>query len=324
MKSIFVLLVILPVAVFAQLQWKNVDSLYQPLPASVHIFRTNDSLYGKPNIAYYVEANLKDKQLQFTSDTTSGRRLTPLQFYNRDGMPLVVVNCTFFEFVHNSNLNVVIKDGRMLSYNLAAVAGRGKDTFTYRHTLASALGISKRRSADVAWLFTDSSKHYPYASQTPMSPIKDSIRQYPQKKMFAAALSGTPGNSSISLNKWKMNTAVGGGPVILQNGVVKISNNEELKFGGKAIDDKHPRTCMGYTKDGKLIIMVIQGRFPGIAEGATLVQEAQLLKDVGCWEALNLDGGGSSCMLVNGKETIKPSDKEGERSVPAVFIVTTN
>jgi len=38
-------------------------------------------------------------------------------------------------------------------------------------------------------------------------------------------------------------------------------------------------------------------------------------------EALNLDGGGSSCLLINGKETIKPSDKEGQRPVPAVFMI---
>ena len=67
--------------------------------------------------------------------------------------------------------------------------------------------------------------------------------------------------------------------------------------------------------------MVIAGRFPGKAEGATLVQEATLLQEVGCWEALNLDGGGSSCLLINGKETITPSDKEGQRPVPAVLLV---
>ena len=85
--------------------------------------------------------------------------------------------------------------------------------------------------------------------------------------------------------------------------------------------DKHPRTAMGYTADGKLIILVIEGRFPGVAEGATLEQEAKILLDLGCYEALNLDGGGSSCMLVNGKETIKPSDKEGQRPVPGVFMI---
>ena len=60
-----------------------------------------------------------------------------------------------------------------------------------------------------------------------------------------------------------MRTAIGGGPVLLQNGEIKITNNEELKFAGKAINDKHPRTAMGYTKDGKLIILMIEGRNPG-------------------------------------------------------------
>ena len=119
---------------------------------------------------------------------------------------------------------------------------------------------------------------------------------------------------------WKMKTAVGGGPVLLQNGEIKITNNEELKFAGKAINDKHPRTAMGYTKDGKLIILVIEGRNKNAA-GATLTQEAQIFRDLGCWEALNLDGGGSSCLLVNGKETIKVSDAAGQRPVPAVFII---
>jgi len=122
--------------------------------------------------------------------------------------------------------------------------------------------------------------------------------------------------------EWKMQTAVGGGPVLLQWGELRITNNDELMFAGKAINDKHPRTAMGYTKDNKLIILVIQGRFPGIAEGASLTQEAKILKDLGCYEALNLDGGGSSCMLVNGKETIKPSDAAGQRAVPAVFLIS--
>ncbi len=78
---------------------------------------------------------------------------------------------------------------------------------------------------------------------------------------------------------------------------------------------------MGYTANEKLIILVVQGRTPGIAAGTTLKETALILRDLGCVEALNLDGGGSSCMLVNGKETIKPSDKEGQRPVPAVFII---
>jgi exopolysaccharide biosynthesis protein len=69
---------------------------------------------------------------------------------------------------------------------------------------------------------------------------------------------------------------------------------------------------------------VVEGRNPGKAEGATLTQLAEMFRQLGCVEALNLDGGGSSCLLVNGKNTIQPSDKEGQRPVPAVFIVEKN
>jgi len=303
---------LLPVAGNSQLQWVNVDAQFQPLPAGVHVYKTESLIDKKPNIAYYAEADLHNRELDFTVDTTMKRRLTPLQYFNKNDQPVLVVNCTFFEFAQSHNLNVVIKNGKLLGYNIAAVNGRGKDTFTYRHPLGSAIGITKNGTADVAWLLTDSSKKYAYASQVPVAAVKDSFPKPSFDYLYP---------KTLKLKKWKMKTAVGGGPVLLQNGEVQVTNNEELKFAGKAIDDKHPRTAMGYTNDGRLIVLCIQGRFPGLAEGATLPQEAQILKDLGCNEALNLDGGGSSCLLINGKETIKPSDKEGERPVPAVFII---
>ena len=312
----------------AQVRWVNVSADYGPLPATVQIFKTTDSVDGKPFIAYYVKAKLNDKKLDFTTDTTLGRRLTPWQFYEKNDKPLVVVNTTFFSFATNQNLNLVIKDGKLVGYNIHTIPMRGKDTFQYKHPLGSALGIDKKRKVDVAWLLTDSSKRLAFASQLPMGNVmRDSILNPSFKYLlnnappfFRGTFNG-PDARNLIFAKWKMRTAIGGGPVLVQNGEIMITNEEELKFTGKAYNDKHPRTCMGYTNDGYLIIMVIQGRFPGIAEGATLEQEAKLLIDAGCVEALNLDGGGSSCMLVNGKETIKPSDKGNQRPVPAVFIV---
>ena len=301
----------IPFISYAQLKWNNVDSLYAPLPPSLHIFKTTDSLDDKPFIAYYVIAKLKARDLDFTADTTFHRRFTPKQFYEKEDHPLVVVNCSFFNFDRNQNLNVVIRDGKLAAYNIHTIPMKGKDTFQYKHPLGSAIGISKRRKADIAWLYTDSSHTKAFASQSPVCPVKDSLLR------TGYALFKT----NARFKKWRMRTAVGGGPVLVQEGKIFITNEEELKFTGKAIRDKHPRTAMGYTKEGYLVIMVIQGRFPGIAEGATLEQEAKLLVDIGCIEALNLDGGGSSCLLINGKETIKPSDKEGERPVPAIFII---
>ncbi len=284
----------------------------------MHVYYTNDTLDGKPNIAYYVIADLKDKKLDFTADTSKNRRLTPAQFYEKNDYPLVVVNCTFFSFETNRNLNVVINERKLLAYNINSIPQKQKDSSVIQVPVYhSAIGINKRRKADVAWIRTDSSQKYAAASQVPVTGTQGnffSISRSGEKTSYP----GTWDNFSV----WKMKTAVGGGPVLLQEGEIRITNNEERKFGGKAIHDKHPRTAMGYTKDNQLIILVVQGRFPGIAEGASLTQEAQMLKDLGCWEALNLDGGGSSCLLINGKETIKPSDKTGQRPVPAVFLVS--
>src|SRR6476620_2180957 len=101
---------LLPLVSFAQLKWQSVDSLYQPLPNSVHIYKTTDSLDSKPNIAYYVIADLKDKHLDFTVDTTRDRRITPQRFYERNNNALVVVNCTFFSYLSNRSLTPVIRD----------------------------------------------------------------------------------------------------------------------------------------------------------------------------------------------------------------------
>ncbi|MBS1753035.1 MAG: phosphodiester glycosidase family protein [Ferruginibacter sp.] len=300
----------IPLHAVAQLRWMNVSKDYAPLPASVQVFKTTDSLDGKPFIAFYVKAKLKDKKLDFTADTTLGRRMTPLQFYEKNEKPLVVVNCTFFNFDKNQNLNMVIKEGKIVSYNVHTIALKGKDTLLYKHPLGSVLGIDKKRKADVAWVYADSTARYPYALQQPLAAKKDSSKIFSLQSLSNHALF------------WKKQTAIGGGPVLVQDGKIKITNEEELKFTGKAIHDKHPRTCMGYTADGYLIILAIQGRFPGVAEGATLEQQAKMLIDIGCVEAMNLDGGGSSCMLVNGKETITPSGKSGERPVPAVFIIS--
>ncbi len=307
---------------FSQLKWQNVDSMYQPLPAGIHIYYTDNPIDTAPFRAYYLSADIKDKHLEFTTDTSRDRRLTPSAFYQRDNKPLVVVNCTFFSYETNRSLNAVIMEGKLVAYNQHTIYGRGKDTFTYRHPFGSALGISKKREADIAWLYADSSFKKAFAVEKAIAPIKDSSITISSKKVFSYWFPdpGASYRGSIKHAKWKMETAVGGGPVLLQNGEIAISNNEELKFAGKAISDKHPRTAMGYTKDGKLIIVMIEGRNK-VAHGATLAQEAQIFKDIGCWEALNLDGGGSSCMLVNGKETIKVSDAVGQRPVPAVFLI---
>jgi hypothetical protein len=94
---------------YTQIAWINVDTSFSNLPPSVHVYRTTSELDGKPNIAYYVEADLKDRHLDFTADTTLNRRLTPHEFYEKNNEPAIVVNCTFFSFATHKNLSTVIR-----------------------------------------------------------------------------------------------------------------------------------------------------------------------------------------------------------------------
>ena len=308
--SILCLTALLEVVVsMAQPHWKNVDSIYKPLPPSIHVYRWADSLNGAPFIAYYVSAQLKDRHLLFSDQVTDDKRFTPSQFYQLEQFPLLVVNCTYFSFETNQNISMVMKDGKLVAYSVTALKGQGGDSMVYYYPTRGAIGIDRKRRADVAWTFTDTTRRWPYAFEE-----------------MPVVAKGEESNPSIYDLKdiewkwWKMRTAVGGGPVLIHDGRIWITNKEEQLFSGGDVD-RRPRTAMGYTRDGHLIILAIQGRSPGIAEGATLEEVAKMLSDLRCYEAVNLDGGGSSCMLVNGKETIKPSDKDGERPVPAVFII---
>src|SRR5882757_6388148 len=107
--------------------WTSVDTAFGPLPSSVHVFRTEDSLQGRPSIAYYVSAPLKDKSLLFTTQVGYGKRWQPAQYYQQEENPLLVINTAFFSFKTNGNLNVVVKDGKMVAWNQPSRRMKGKD-----------------------------------------------------------------------------------------------------------------------------------------------------------------------------------------------------
>ena len=75
----------------------------------------------------------------------------------------------------------------------------------------------------------------------------------------------------------------------------------------------------GSTKAGSSEAVKEESKTPNVP-GFTLEEVAYILRDLGCLDAMNLDGGGSSCMLVNGQETIKPSDG-AQRSVTTAVAI---
>ena len=116
--------------------------------------------------------------------------------------------------------------------------------------------------------------------------------------------------------------ALASGPVLIDDGEVKCYDSE-LSF----YRYRHPRTMVGVSRDNWVYMVVVDGRFPGRGEGASIAEMAFLAGCFGLCDAINLDGGGS-CALWNHEDGVlshpydnRRFDHEGEREVPNVLLV---
>ncbi len=112
---------------------------------------------------------------------------------------------------------------------------------------------------------------------------------------------------------WLVVEAIGGGPVLVHNGQARVTASEE-GFWAAGIGQPHPRTAIGYTRDERVILMVVDGRQEG-SPGVNLAQLADMMANVGCVAAINLDGGGSSALVANGVLVNRPEGTHEARAV---------
>ncbi len=114
---------------------------------------------------------------------------------------------------------------------------------------------------------------------------------------------------NVKINpEWKdVNHIISGGPYLIKNGDIYVDMTAQ-KLG--SIGGRNPRTAIGYTRDNHLIMLTADGR-EGSSIGLTLVELANLMKELGCVNAMNLDGGGSTVMFVKGHVVNKPAVQGG-------------
>jgi hypothetical protein len=117
----------------------------------------------------------------------------------------------------------------------------------------------------------------------------------------AAFLEGIPAGAEIvieydsRLPDWTMG-AVSGGPVLCRDGQVVREGRV-----------RHPRTAVGFN-DEEVILFAVDGRQPGWSIGMSYDEMSPTLLRLGCTDAMNLDGGGSTTVWVRGEVTNRPSD----------------
>ncbi len=111
-----------------------------------------------------------------------------------------------------------------------------------------------------------------------------------------------------TIPEWKnVRHIISGGPYLVKNSEVFVDMTAQKL---SSIGGKNPRSAIGYTEDNNLILVAVDGR-EGSSVGMTLMQLANFMKSLGCVNAMNLDGGGSTVMYVNGKIVNNPHVKGG-------------
>lgn len=108
--------------------------------------------------------------------------------------------------------------------------------------------------------------------------------------------------------KWdNVKHIISGGPYLVKDNQIFIDMTAQKL---QSIGGRNPRTAIGYTKENDLILVAVDGR-EGSSVGLTLVELANLMKSLGCTNAINLDGGGSTVMYVKGQIVNRPHQPGG-------------
>ena len=126
--------------------------------------------------------------------------------------------------------------------------------------------------------------------------------------------------------KGKKGIVLASGPLMLKDGRYCDWSLCEKDF----IRTKHPRSAVALTKDGKILFITVDGRFPKHAGGVSIPEFAHLIRILGGKDAINLDGGGSTTLWLSGAPDSgivnypcdnKRFDHRGERTVPNILYI---
>lgn len=304
-----------PAAIVAD--WTDISETYN-MPASIKLYKTTTSVTGRSINAWYAVADMSAGDLELRTIKTSSATKPSVAAKNLGGVQ-IAINGGFFG--GGQSYSYVMDQGKETATGVKAVSrsyyGDASKTSVSRqfNITRGAFGVNKNQEPSVKWLYGS----YMWAYDSPLpaynsGPVLQPSATYPSEK-----------------HTWDVYSAIGGGPIILHDGhvcidylTVKDKGNGGRYIGNpELLDDdifgpsvRPPRTAIGHTADGKIVIMVVDGRGAGGSQGVSLDELARLMKGLGCVNVLNLDGGGSTVFCATPNATILNNPSDGsERSV---------
>ncbi|MCF7824421.1 MAG: phosphodiester glycosidase family protein [Candidatus Marinimicrobia bacterium] len=282
-----------------RLEWSAIDSINQNLPEGINVYHATNA--GENIRAWYVkvEESRPEIESRIIVSNDDDARETVSEFALRLHAP-VVINGGYFrmDLYPATHVGILKVDDQLIHAATTSVL-RGEQRF-FLHR--AALGIDSAGGLGVEWVSSEGDKVYKWEKPIPNKP-------------------GKPGGQLDSTFRelWTARDILGAGPLLIRDGKIKIPINEEVFFG-TSIPDVHPRTAAGITKDGSLILLLVDGRQLA-SRGVNLSELAEILYDLHCVDALNLDGGGSSALVINGLLMNRPAGSSIEREVMSAIAV---
>lgn len=288
--------------------WTEVGGL--DLPAGVKVFQTTATLNGRPLNAWYAVADCKG-DVRFRVLYPGARNFKTLDVQaEADPKCLVLVNGGIFGSSSGKPNGFALCDGVQTpwfrveddnwdvdrQYWGAEIDGKSDGQL---HTVSRGLfGVDASGVPGVYWSYTPGYGTV-YVYDQPIPSVEGE----------AVRPGGTP-TYPCPKASWEPYNAITCGPVLLQKGKCPINDRKTAKgywqtnyemwksdiFG---VDELHDRTAVGYLEDGRIILLVADGRTDD-SKGATTLEMAAIMKGLGCVGALNLDGGGSTGIWAKG------------------------
>ncbi|MBP9120032.1 MAG: phosphodiester glycosidase family protein [Ignavibacterium sp.] len=120
----------------------------------------------------------------------------------------------------------------------------------------------------------------------------------------------------LNPNFTNIRSLTGGWPQLVKDGKSLIKSNLNIEdVIQRFSENRHPRTGVGFSKDSTTVYFITVDGRQQMSRGMSLLEFADLMIDEGIYQGLNLDGGGSTTMIINNKVVNSPSDNTGERAV---------
>ena len=274
--------------------WEPVETLNDELPSGVRVFSGNN--VDMPLRAWYVRIDERSARIRsqvVVSDDATDNRETVSSFA-QDLNACVVVNGGYFRMDQTpaDHVGLLITEGDLL---WPATRSVRRDSLSYE-TARAAIGFTAQDEIQITWVTTRAQTTYTWPEP-------------PRHR---------PGEPAEALNydnaeTWEVVSALSAGPALVVNGRIRVTSDQEVFFGS-SIPEVHPRTAAGRTREGALVLMVVDGR-QSVSRGVNLEELARMMLGIGAVDALNLDGGGSSTLVVNGKLLNRPTGGVFQREV---------